>query len=332
MLGFGTIQHSINLLNMILVGDIGGTKTYLEAGSVQEGRWCPVFNARFEAADHAGFESVLNAFFRAWNPSREARDALSSVCFGVAGPVSGNRAQMTNLPWVVDGDALGCAFALPRVGIVNDFAAAAAGIDLLRDEDLCVLQPGEPVLHAPRLVIGAGTGLGVAQLFWTNGCYEIVPGEAGHGGFAPATPEQLELWRELHARNGRVTSEDVVSGPGLARIYQFIRRSADENVSPARIVSQALQDGDEDSLHALDLFIACYGEVAGNFALATLARGGVYIAGGIAPKILSRIRQGGFLEAFNAKGVYTETMRKVPVSVVLNERLGLLGCAAIATR
>jgi len=317
---------------MILVGDLGGTKTWLEAGIVQDGHWRPVFNARYEAADHTGFDSVLTAFFRAWNPARVVREALSAACFGVAGPVAGNSARMTNLPWSIDGDALGRAFALPRVRIVNDFAAAAAGVGLLHAEDICVLQPGEPVPHAPRLVIGAGTGLGVAQLFWSNGRYEIVPGEAGHGGFAPASPEQLELWRALRARNGRVTHEDVVSGPGLARVYQFIRRGTGESLAPAQIVSRALQEGDEDSLHALDLFIACYGEVAGNFALATLARGGVYVAGGIAPKILERLRMGGFLEAFNAKGGYSETMRKVPVSVVLNERLGLLGCAAIASR
>ena len=317
---------------MILVGDIGGTKTYLESGCVLEGRWRPVFSARYEAADHGGFDGVLNEFFRAWNPSREIRDTLSAACFGVAGPVSGNCARMTNLPWTVDGDALKSAFALPRVSIVNDFAAAASGIELLQDGDASVLQTGEPVLHAPRLVIGAGTGLGVAQLFWSGGRYEIVPGEAGHGGFAPATPEQLELWRVLHARNGRVTSEDVVSGPGLARIYQFVRRGAAEDILPAQIVNRALQNADADSLRALDLFIACYGEVAGNIALATLARGGVYIAGGIAPKILSRIRDGGFIEAFNAKAGYTEIMRKVPVSVVLNERLGLLGCAVIASR
>ena len=317
---------------MILVGDIGGTKTLLEAGRVRDGRWCPLFSARYEAADHAGIDTVLSAFFREWLSSQGTRDDIAAACFGVAGPVSANAARMTNLPWCVDGDALARTFALPRVCVVNDFAAAAAGIELLQEQDLCVLQAGEPLVHAPRLVIGAGTGLGVAQLFWSGQRYEIVPGEAGHGGFAPATPEQLELWCELHARSGRVTHEDVVSGPGLVRIYHFIRRDRVEGASPAQIVSRALQDGDPDSLRALDLFAACYGEVAGNFALATLARGGVYVAGGIAPKILAHLRRGGFLDAFNAKGVYSDAMRAIPLAVVCNERLGLLGCAAIAAR
>jgi glucokinase len=220
------------------------------------------------------------------------------------------------------------------VHIVNDFAAAASGIELLSASDLAVLQAGEPIAQAPRLVIGAGTGLGVAHLVWAGGHYQVIAGEAGHAGFAPAGAEQLELWRDLFARYGRVTVEKVVSGPGLARIYDFIQRAAGgagADVTPATIVDGALK-GDAASLRALDLFIACYGEAAGNLALGVLARGGVYIAGGIAPKILPRLQAGGFLAAFNAKGNYADTVRKIPVAVVINERLGLLGSALIAAR
>ena len=318
---------------MILVGDIGGTKTYLESGCVLEGRWRPVFSARYEAADHGGFDGVLNEFFRAWNPSREIRDTLSAACFGVAGPVSGNCARMTNLPWTVDGDALKSAFALPRVSIVNDFAAAAHGIALLQPANLAVLQAGAPLAQAPRLVIGAGTGLGVAHLLWVDGAYRVVAGEAGHGGFAPTTPEQIELWRHVHAQCGRVTLEHLISGPGLTRIYEFIVHDAVArgiDVTPAAIVARALDAGDAASMRALDLFIACYGEAAGNLGLGVLARGGVYVAGGIAPKILRRLKEGGFISAFNAKGSHSAEAQQMPVLVVLNGQLGLLGCAAIA--
>jgi glucokinase len=241
---------------------------------------------------------------------------------------------MTNLPWAIDGRTIGAEFGIPGVRVINDFAAAASGVELLQAADLVHLQAGEAVARAPRLVIGAGTGLGVAHLFWAAGAYQVVAGEGGHAGFAPATAGQIELWRELHAQHGRVTVEDVVSGPGLLRIYEFVARGAGAayaGLTPAAIVERA-GAGDPVCLRTLDLFIACYGEVAGNLALGVLARGGVYIAGGIAPKIMTRLQAGGFLAAFNAKGVYTDEARKFPVAVVTNERLGLLGCALIADR
>ena len=324
-------------MRMILAGDVGGTKTLLEAGTLEGGRWLPVYTARYAAAEHADLQSVLREFFRAWGPSPKTRAALVHACFGVAGPVMDNRARLTNLAWFVDGDSIRDEFGIARVSVVNDFAAAASGIELLDAADLCVLQAGEPLARAPRLVIGAGTGLGVAHLVWAGGCYQVIAGEAGHAGFAPATLEQHELWRSLFANSCRVTTEDVVSGPGLMRLYNFIRGSAgggsaSDTKTPAEIVDAALLNGDAHSRRALDLFIACYGEAAGNLALGALARGGVFVAGGIAPKILPRLQAGGFLDAFNAKAAYADTMRKIPLSVVINERLGVLGCAAIAAR
>lgn len=329
-------------MNMILAGDVGGTKTLLEVGTLHDGCWWPVFAGRYAAVDHQDLSSVLRQFLRDWVTQHPSRDTLTDACFGVAGPAFENRAQMTNLPWLVDGPAITAEFGISRVQVVNDFAAAASGVELLEDADLVVLQSGEPIPAAPKLVIGAGTGLGVAYLIHAGAGYRVIAGESGHAGFAPATLEQLELWRELYARNGRVSAEDVVSGSGLVRIYEFMERtsggqtapavSACTRLTPAAITQAALEHNDALCLRALDCFIACYGEVAGNCALAVLARGGVTVAGGIAPRILSRLRQGGFLAAFNAKGAHADTMRKIPLSVVTHDRLGLLGCALLAGR
>lgn len=324
-------------MNMILAGDVGGTKTLLEVGTLVGGRWQPVFGARYTAAQYPAFDQVLQRFIDDWRTTRRGQDSVTCACLGVAGPMSDNCVQMTNLPWVVDGPSISAAFGIPSVRVVNDFAAAASGIDLLQESDRVVLQVGEPLPAASRLVIGAGTGLGVAYLVRGETGYQVIAGEGGHAAFAPTTLEQMALWRDLYSRQGRVTIEDVVSGPGLVRIYEFIARTQDGGTvpvetTPATITEAALLSGHAASLRALDLFIACYGEAAGNYALAALARGGVYVAGGIAPRIVSRLLLGGFLEAFNAKGVYTDTARKIPVSVVTNERLGLLGCALIAAR
>jgi glucokinase len=285
---------------------------------------------------------VLRQFLRDWVTQHSSRDTITDACFGVAGPAFENRVQMTNLPWLVDGPAIAAEFGFSRVLVVNDFAAAASGVELLQKSDLVVLQSGEPMPEAPRMVIGAGTGLGVAYLIRAGKGYTVIAGESGHAGFAPATLEQLELWRELYARNGRVSAEDVVSGLGLVRIYEFMERSSGgqaapaiasrTRLTPAAITRAALEHNDPLSLRALDCFIACYGEIAGNCALAVLARGGVTVAGGIAPRILSRLRQGGFLAAFNAKGAHADTMRKIPLSVVTHDRLGLLGCVLMAGR
>jgi len=334
---------------MILAGDIGGTKTLLEIGILRDGNWKPVFGNRYPAAGYLDLHAVLHDFLREWGTKRSSQDALTHACLGVAGPTFDNRAQMTNLPWTVDGKAISAEFDIPQVQIVNDFAAAASGIEMLQEADRVVLQPGDPRSAAPRLVIGAGTGLGVAYLLSTATGYRVIAGESGHAGFAPATPEQAGLWHHLYQRLGRVSVEDVVSGPGLVRIREYVEHTEERpepeadhpaargaaacaGITPAAIVRGALESGDPQNLRALDLFIACYGEVAGNCALALLARGGVYVAGGIAPKILPRLRTGGFLAAFNAKGPHSEAMRKIPVSIVTNERLGLLGCALIAAR
>ena len=320
---------------MILAGDVGATKVLLEIGSVKDDRWRPAFGKRYATSGFADFESVLHAFLSECPDPQEIR----AGCLGVAGPASGNRVQMTNLAWALDGDAIARRFGMDRVRVVNDFAAAAAGIGLLGSADLVTLQAGEPSPAAPRLVIGAGSGLGVAYAVPVGERRQVIAGEAGHAGFAPASIEQLELWRDLHARRGRVTVEDVVSGPGLARIFEFVCRSESRPpsavlpegvVSPA-IVRGALALGDATCSRALDLFVSCYGSVAGDHALAVMARGGVYLCGGIAPAILPRLLAGGFGAAFNDKGSHAVLTRKMPIFVVINEGLGVLGAAALAS-
>jgi glucokinase len=324
---------------MILAGDVGATKTLLELGELQHGRWKTVFGGRYLAAEYPDFFSVLQAFLSEWTSQQRSSPKITRACLGVAGPVFDNCVQMTNLPWLVDGDALAARFGIAHVKVVNDFAAAAKGIELLQPADLVTLQSGEPVAAAPRLVIGPGTGLGVAYMVWAGDRYLIVAGESGSTGFAPATPEEIDLWRDLYLRQGRVVVEDVVSGPGLVRIFEFLCRR--ENKPPAiagslyagegaAITHAAIERGDPLCLRAIDLFISCFGSVAGDHALSVMARGGVYIAGGIAPKILPRLRNGGFCAAFNAKGIHSAALEKIPVFVITNERLGLLGAALLA--
>jgi len=255
--------------------------------------------------------------------------------------VSGTRIQMTNLPWCLDGGAIAAEFGIGRVRLVNDFEAAANGIEALAPDDSQMLQQGDPLPEAARVVIGAGSGLGVAYALPQGKRYRVIAGEGVHAGFAPADDEQMRLWQSLHAQLGRISVEQVVSGPGLVRIYEFLRAALPEPPAlepgvraegAAAISRQALEHGDPLACRALDLFIACYGAVAGDHALAVAARGGVYVAGGIAPKIFGRLAAGGFMTAFNAKGAHAQLTRRMPVRVVTTERLGLLGAALIAAR
>lgn len=319
---------------MRLAGDVGGTKALLALFDRGRAR----FERRYACREFASFEALLERFLADAGATLGTAPQIESACFGVAGPVSGGRATLTNLPWQIDAAALG----LPGVRLLNDFEAGAYALDALGAADLETLQPGAPRDGAPRLLIGAGTGLGVAFLVGRGAALRVVPGEGGHAGFAPADDLQDGLCRHLRPLQGRVEIEHVVSGAGLGRIYGFLRDTGAHRESAATasaiaagdpaaaIADAALGGSDALAAAALDLFIACYGAAAGDFALATLAHGGVYVAGGIAPKILPRLRAGGFLAAFNAKGTFAAAARECPVHVVTNERLGLLGAAAAA--
>ncbi len=312
---------------MILTGDIGGTKTLL---ALHDGDGPVVYRRQFASREAATFDALVARFLDA----APARPRLA--CIGIAGPVLGDRVRVTHLPWEIDATALARRFGLARVWLLNDFAAAAQGIDALAPADLVTLQAGEPMADRPQVVIGAGTGLGLAYRL----ADVVLSGEAGHASFAPSDSAQAALWQWLHRRHGRVQVEHVVSGRGLADIDDFLRgrQAAEpqpENPPPDRaaaVARAALADGDPQALAAVDLFLSCYGALAGDQALTVLARGGVYLSGGIAPKLLPRLTAGGFLAAFNDKGSYSVWTRACPVYVVTNPDLPLHGAARVARR
>ncbi|MGW8270173.1 MAG: glucokinase [Burkholderiales bacterium] len=325
---------------MILAGDIGGTKTRLAL--YEDPAAGPIFEQRYPSADHRALEPLIERFLREAHAALGERPAPGAACFGVAGPIVGQRVELTNLPWTVDAGLLARTFTIPRVRLLNDFAAAAYGLELLGADALATLQPGEPRADAPRVILGAGTGLGIAYLIPEASGDRPLSSEGGHTGFAPRTQLEIALWQYLHARVGRVTLEHVLSGGGLMRIYDFLLQRGPHPESPAlraelaegdvpeAVTRHALERGDTLALAALDLFIACYGAAAGDQALNVMARGGVFVAGGIAPKILSRLSAGGFITAFNDKARFADAARRMPVHVVLDERLPLLGAARAA--
>jgi len=319
----------------VLAGDIGGTKILLELSLSPYLADGERIAARYASSDYPDFQAVLQAFLEQHAPQA---CRIDRACFGIAGPVAGSRARVTNLPWEIDAATIARRFGIGSVKLINDFAAAAGGIDELEAGNLVTLQAGSPDPSGPRVIVGAGTGFGAACAVWGDGGYRVIPGEGGHAGFAPTDEIQAALWQDIFRREGRVSVEHVVSGPGLLRIYRFLRDTGrfggspalDAGASPETITVHALERGDALALSALDMFIACYGAAAGDRALAVLASGGVYIAGGIAPGILPRLAEGGFIRAFNAKGAQGALMAGLPVRVVIDARVGLLGARRLA--
>ncbi|MDA1107247.1 MAG: glucokinase [Proteobacteria bacterium] len=327
----------------VLAGDIGGTKTWLRVTEFGVAGPRVLAEQRYESAAYAHVSPMLSEFLAGMGSPR-----IDKACFGVAGPVRGDSArqtvQVTHLPWQIDSRTLAGEFAIPRVRLMNDFQATGYGIEALAESDMHILHAGIPLQHAPRLVIGAGTGFGMAQLIWQHDHYEVLPSESGHADFAPRDELQIDLLHYLMQRDGRAFYDQVVSGPGLVNIYDFLCRRQPAAASPA--LRQAMQDGDaaaaiteyaarvQDRLagEALDLFVTLYGAWAGSLALITQPRGGVYVAGGIAPRIIEWLRAGGFMRAFLDKGVMTPVVEAMPVQVVLNTQVGLTGAALAGSR
>lgn len=297
----------------VIAGDVGGTKTLLRCVS-DDG--ATVAERRFESGAYATFDALLREFAAGLGGN------VDSACFAVAGPVFGGRAEVTNLGWSIETAALSHTFSIPRVSLINDFYAVALGVPLLGPEDVISLQRGERDPAAPVGILGAGTGLGEAIL--VRG--EVIPTEGGHQDFAPQDEEQTRLFLELHRRYGHVSWERVLSGMGLANIYGFL---AGEERTPAAIAELAA-GGDPRANHAFAIFIDLYGAEAGNMALRVLARGGVFLAGGIAAKNRHRFTDGRFLEAFLRKGRFRALMETIPVDLITNQEVGLLGALARA--
>lgn len=320
---------------MILAGDVGATKILLEVGEVRSGAWTPALAKRYESTE-VSFAEALGAFLDEWKSGARTARRITAAAFGAAGPRTGNRVQMTNRPWSVDGDLVVRRFGIPRARVVNDLEASARGLELLPPRDLKTIQPGRAVEAAPRVVLGVGTGLGVAYLVACGGRYQAVAGEGGHATFAPVTPQQEELVHAIRATRGRVSNEDILSGTGLSRIYEFLTARGDcgipspEALRPDRISRQALEGTDAMCSSALDLFIECIGNVAGDHALNVMAQGGVFLTGGIVAKILPRLKQERFRAAFCAKGAHSNLLKRIPVKAVVSERLPVLGAARFA--
>jgi glucokinase len=322
---------------VILAGDVGATKILLEAGDFRSARWQPTLARRYLIADFPNFYAVISAFLAEWERVKPARARITAAAVGIAGPVQGNKVKMTHRAWVIDGDTIARRFRIPTARVVNDLAAAARGIDVVSNRDMVTIQPGKPAADAPRAVLGVGTGLGVAYLVPDgDGGFDVIPGEGGHMGFSPITPAQAELWKGLAATHGRVEAEEIVSGMGLANIYEVLRRRGDcpvgapERAEPAWISQSAAERKDPLCINAMDLFAECLGNVAGDHALAVMARGGVFLAGGVIAKIAPTLNVERFRAAFCAKGVFSAQLMKIPVRVVTNERLALIGAARVA--
>lgn len=328
----------------LLAADIGGTKAALALASVTGARPEIVAERVYACREFDGVQPILTDFLQQRAVAGH-RGAIAAACFSVAGPVAGNSTTLTNLGWRVSGNTLAADLRLPEVRLVNDFAAAGLGINRLTANELETLQAGSPVARAARLVIGAGTGLGVGLLTWQDDGYAAHSSEAGHADFAPVDELQDQLLAHLRRTYGRVSYERVISGPGLMRIFSFLQetgvgvpskqmRDADKTRKDmAELITEfALAKLDPLAVRALDLFVAAYGAFAGNLALTTLAHGGVYIAGGIAPKIAPKLKEGAFMRAFTSKGRFSELLATMPVHVVMNPQVGLYGALTEAAR
>lgn len=310
----------------ILCGDIGGTHCRLALARVAGAHVSLERVARYRNADFPDLLAILADFLGHHGHGL-------ACCLAVAGPTDGRQVRFTNLDWTVDAEALAARFGFSRARLVNDFAAVGWGLAALGGQDLASLQPGSALAGAPRVALGAGTGLGVSLVAWHGDHFRPLPSEGGHIGFAPTHPEQDRLLVFLRGLYGRASVERILSGPGLEDLYRFCRqdRGLAPRDLPAQAVSQAgLAGTDPAARAALDLFVAIYGQTAGDLALAARAQGGVYLAGGIAPKLLPALQDGAFLAAFRAKGRFADWMHQVPVHVVLDPDLGLKGAALAA--
>lgn len=308
---------------MLLAADIGGTSTRLLLCARDGEHWAPQRHAVLGSQDYPRFEDALAAFLL-------PGDQIEGACLAVAGPVLQQRCAVTHLPWVLDAALLQAHYGFPVV-LINDFVSMAYGLPALAAQDLLTLQAGQPQADGVQLLVGAGTGLGVATRVPLGDRVHVVESEGGHADFAPHGTRQLALHQALLTRLGAVPMESVVSGAGLAHIYRFTNQLPDSAVVPdAAAISHAAAQGDPQAVAAMHLFAACYGSTAGNLALVNVPLGGVYITGGVAAKNAAFLSDGRFIAAFRDKPAMRALLETVPVHVVLNEKLGTLGAAGYA--
>ncbi len=319
---------------MILAADIGGTKTVLGVFSHELGPHKPLLEAKFSSQEFASLEDIVREFLN----DKEYRFTRASI--GVAGPVVGDRAQVTNLPWLVESSSLSRALDGTPVQLINDLSAIANAIPFLEAGDVATIREAEALQGGAIAVIAPGTGLGEGFLVWDGTRYRACPSEGGHADFAPNNALQDELLVYLRTRYDHVSCERVCSGKGIPDLYNFIKHSGRlsepewlrKKLSEAQdqtpvIVNSAIEQGVEISKAATDLFVSILGSEAGNMTLKVLATGGVYLAGGIPPRILPQLKSSAFMDSFLHKGRFTGFLANVPVYVILNSKVGLMGAA-----
>jgi len=319
---------------MLLAGDIGGTKTVLALFSDDSGPHHCIEIARYASAEYDSLLDIVTDFLHRYDVRP------GSACFGVAGPVHDNRVQVTNLPWRIDARAMSELLHGVPVHLLNDLEAIANAIPILEPDDIEILKLGEVEPEGPIAVVAPGTGLGEAFLFWDGRRYRAIPSEGGHTDFAPATPLELELLAYLQPRLDHVSYERVCSGIGVPNLYAFLRETGKhpepawlaEELSkvhdPTPVIIQAAQDGRAPICEAtLELFLAILGSEAGNMVLQVLATGGVYLAGGIPPRILPQLQGETFLNAFTRKGRFSDLLGRVQIEVIVDPKSALHGAA-----
>lgn len=336
---------------MLLAGDVGGTKTLLGFFMPDGERPATVEIGEFATLEYDGLDAMVREFLRVRNVEPRAIDV---ACFGVAGAITDQVARLTNVPWLVDGEQLRATLGVQRSVIVNDLEALAYGVTVLEPDELEVLQQGVSLAGGNAAVIAAGTGLGEAMLHNVEGRFVPAASEGGHADFAPRTPREMQMTLELSRIYGRVGAEHVISGPGIVNVYQFTHQAfgtgptitpnslvpsrlcpavgavKDFGELPPRISRAAMERQCPQCIETMDMFVSAYGAEAGNIALRTVGTAGVYVGGGIAPKILPLLRNGLFMEAFRAKEPMAAFVATIPVSVILNPDAGLIGAAVHA--
>ena len=322
--------------DVVLAGDVGGTKTSVGLFVTGKKRPEPLVVESFASREAPHLENIVEQFLKSHPAS------ISSACFGIAGPVINGRCRATNLPWVVSEAQMKRRFHWRHVRLFNDLAAAAVAVPLLRRSELVFLNKGIVQKKGNLALLSPGTGLGQAMLIYKDGVYVPLSSEGGHVGFSPTTEAEIELWRYLRRKYGHVSTERVLSGPGLVNVYSWLRDSGRfeeplwlkalmKEGDPAKAISEnALRRRQALCVESLRSYVSMLGSAAGNLALTSMAVGGIYLGGGIPPKILPALKKGAFLKAFMAKGRFADFLAQIPVRVILNDKAALLGAAHTA--
>jgi glucokinase len=324
---------------LILAGDVGGTKVALALFDFQSGALHHAAERRYAAKDYPGLEAIVKEFLG----EHEQEGKVSAACFGVPGPVRHGVLRLTNLPWTLDSRKLSLDLGIDHVFLINDLEANGYGIPELKADQIFTLSAGDASAAGNRALISAGTGLGEAFLVWNGKRHIPMASEGGHCDFAPRTDDEIDLFRHLKRKlGGRVSYERVIAGVGIKSVYDFLRdeqkmdepawlKERMETEDPNAVIGELGEScKSEICAKTLDIVVGAYGAEAGNLALKVLATGGVYVGGGIAPKILKKLEDGTFMTAFADKGRLSDLLVQTPVRVILESRAALMGAAAYA--